>query len=152
MRYRHLEEGEQATLLEWASYIFVTANDGRSVCLHDLIVAIPNGAYLAGDEKQRGAQMGRLLALGLTPGAADVFVMLARGQWHGLFIEMKKRRKDFASAADARRAVSPLQRGFGELAQRMGFRYVVCYGFDEAKHAIESYVDGRDIVLEESVA
>jgi hypothetical protein len=149
---RHLEEAEQAALIEWAAFTRVTDDAGKSIQLGEILFAIPNGAHLAGDDRQRAGQMGRLVAIGFRPGAADLFAMLARGSWHGLFLEMKKPRREFDGPADVRRAVTPAQASFGAIAARMGFRHVVCYGFDEARHELERYIDGRDIVLTEVVA
>lgn len=146
---RHIEEAEQAALVEWAAYVSILDDDRKPVQLCELIIAIPNGAHLAGDDKQRGMQMGRLIAMGVKPGAADLFVPLARGEWHGLFVELKKPRKAFKYPSDLARAVSPAQEAFGELVGRFRFKHAVCYGFDEARNVIERYIDGRDLVLAE---
>lgn len=149
---RHLEEAEQAALVEWAAYVSILDDDRKPVQLCELIIAIPNGAHLAGDDKRRGMQMGRLIDMGVKPGAADLFVPLARGDWHGLFIEMKKPRNAFKYPSDLARAVSPAQQSFGELVGRFGYWHVVCYGFDEARHVIEQYIEGRDVLLSEGAA
>lgn len=137
---KHLEEAEQAAFVEWAQY-------QRSESGQLLIMAIPNGSYLAGDPKQRAFQMARLKKAGLKTGAGDLFVAAARGGWHGLFIEMKKCRDDFRTAAEANAAPTEEQLQFGEMATRAGYRYIVCYGFEEAMAALIAYLDGRDRLL-----
>jgi len=145
---RHLEDAEQQALLQRAAYTTVPVADGSSRPLIDLLIAIPNGAHLAGDEKQRGIQMRRLKAVGLKPGVADLLLALPRGSWHGLWVEMKKRREDFRGVAEIQSAVSDDQRRFGELMTLVGYRHAVCYGFDEAWPVITSYVEGRDMFLQ----
>lgn len=144
----HLEEQEQITLLHWAAFQRIRIPGVREkLPLSEFIIAIPNGAHLAGNEKQRGMQMARLKRLGLKPGASDLLVALARGEWHGLWLEMKRPRHTFDGGAAIARAVREDQRTFGELMQRVGYRHAVAYGFEEAQSIVESYVEGRDVLL-----
>jgi hypothetical protein len=144
---RHLEEAEQVALIQWAQYRRVP--EGQ---LSRFIVAVPNGTYLGGTPGQRAFQMARLKAAGLAPGAGDLLVALARGGWHSLWIEMKKPFAAFRCRAEAISAVSEDQLAFGEAMKLAGSRYLVCYGFEDARHAIENYLDGRDIVMGEGTA
>lgn len=139
---RHLEEDEQALVVQWAA---LKRTEFGLLTRH--LFSIPNGAYLAGSEKKRGAQMGRLQRAGLRVGASDLFVALPRRQWHGLYVEMKKERVAFRSRAEADGAVSDEQRIFGEDMLEAGYLWIVAYGFDEAKHVIEAYVDGREPII-----
>jgi len=134
---RHLEEAEQVAVMQWADYQRAPLGP-----LRRFIVAIPNGAYLAGSPGQRTAQMARLKKAGLRPGAADFFVMIAAGGWHGLWVEMKKRREQFRSAREASSAVSAEQAQFSADATAAGYRHAVCYGFEEAAEQIRSYLEG----------
>ena len=70
-----LEHHEQVAFVQWF----------RLQHPRVLIYAIPNGASLAGDEKQRAILMGRLKAEGLTPGVPDLHIPA----W-SLYIEMKR--------------------------------------------------------------
>ncbi|MEO8466267.1 MAG: hypothetical protein ABI640_13065 [Gammaproteobacteria bacterium] len=138
---RHLEEGEQLAVLQWASLTQVMIDDGPRVRLAELIIAIPNGAHLAGDERQRAMQMARLKRIGLKPGVADLLVTVARGASHGLWIEMKKPRGAFGRAlAKLKAAVSAEQLAFGALQARVGYRHAICYGFEEARAVILGYL------------
>lgn len=135
---RHLEEREQAAVIEWAGYALPGLGVPR-----DCLFAIPNGAHLAGDREQRAKQMGRLKRVGLLPGAADLLLAAARGRRHGLWLEMKKPRECFRSPREAERAVSADQRLFGERQLEQGYAWAVCYGADEAMETIMRYLRGE---------
>lgn len=132
---RHVEDAEQAALLEWARYAFPSFGLGGR-CLF----AIPNGAHLAGDERTRARQMGRLKRLGLVAGAADLFLARASGRYHGLFIEMKKPESSFRSEAEIGRAVSEDQRRFADEVRGEGYAWIACYGAGDAIAAIKAYL------------
>ena len=74
--------------------------------------------------------MNNLKASGLVPGVSDLFLMIPKDGWHGLFIEMKVRGGKLSDS----------QKEFMGLATLMGYQAVVCYGFDEAKDAITNYL------------
>lgn len=97
------------------------------------IVALPNGTYLHGTKGQRSAQAAKLKAEGMKPGASDLFVCVARGGFHGLWIEMKDQGKTYCS-------VTQDQRDHIELMIEMGYAAEWCAGTDEAKSTIEKYM------------
>lgn len=142
-KHKYHEEEEQALVIEWARYARVLV-DGNLRPLERYLLAIPNGAYLGGTARQRSAQMWRLKRVGLRSGAGDLLLTLARGSWFGFFIEMKKRRNQFRYESECARAVSDDQKLFGEHVLEAGYLWMVVYGFDEAKAAIERYLAGRD--------
>lgn len=140
---RRLEESEQAVVVEWAA--LQRMPEPHEGLIGDFLYAIPNGAYLAGSEKQRAAQMARLKRTGLKPGVADLFLAVpcrSRGV-AGFYIEMKKPIEYFRSLAEARAAVSREQQIFGQNALIMGYDWSVCYGADEAIVKIQAYLNGR---------
>lgn len=100
---------------------------------YECLFSIPNGSYLAGNEKQRKIQMNYLKAEGLKPGVSDLFLMVARSGYHGLFIEMKCRDKKKAK-------VSEPQKEHILRAREQGYMAEVCYGFDEAQKLIHRYM------------
>lgn len=53
------------------------------------LFAIPNGAFLQGDAKKRAMRWAILEREGANAGTADLFLSVARGDFHGLYIEMK---------------------------------------------------------------
>lgn len=97
-----------------------------------LLVAIPNGAVLYGSKLQRIKQWQRLKAEGAQKGAADLFLVVARGGFHGLFIEMKTTRKGSRQ--------SPEQREFEAAVTEQGFKYVVPRTFKEFEEEVNSYL------------
>lgn len=119
------EHAEQAVVCEW----FWMQYPALRKCLF----AIPNGAHLAGTVGQRAAKMAKMKKEGFQPGVSDLFLMTARGQYHGLWIEMKRRN---ASPCDT----SEDQHAFLARAHREGYLGVVCKGAEAAQQAIREYL------------
>ena len=71
-----------------------------------------------------------LKAEGVLAGVSDLFLMIPKGEYHGMFIEMKAKTG----------SVSDKQKEFMAAASSMNYLAVVCYGFDEAKNAITKYL------------
>jgi len=86
--------------------------------------AIPNGG------SRHIVTAVNLKAEGVLAGVSDLFLMIPKGEYHGMFIEMK------AKAGK----VSDSQKEFMAAASSMNYLAVVCYGFDEAKTAITKYL------------
>lgn len=89
--------------------------------------AVPNG----GNRNPREAA--RLVGQGVKPGVSDIFLPLARGGHHGLYIEMKRQKKHGPSR------VSKDQASFQYAMIDEGYQAVVCYGAGEAITAIKNY-------------
>lgn len=115
-----LESAEQKSLVRWFGLQYPKLT----------MFAIPNGAHLAGDARQRAIKMTNMKAEGLVPGVSDLFLMLPKGDKGGLFIEMKA----------TKGTVSDAQQDFINEAIAAGYEAKVCFGFDDAKSAIESYL------------
>jgi hypothetical protein len=86
--------------------------------------AIPNGG------SRHIVTAVNLKAEGVLAGVSDLFLMIPKGEYHGMFIEMKAKTG----------SVSDKQKEFMEAASSMNYLAVVCYGFDEAKTAITKYL------------
>lgn len=93
-----------------------------------VIMAVPNGAHLAGSERVRQAKMARMKAEGLTPGVPDLFIPAWR-----LWVEMKRRKAS---------VVSPEQKEMILYLTECGYEAVVARGFDEARAAVERRARG----------
>ena len=128
------EHAEQVAVIQWwAIYAAAHKLDPR------LLMAIPNGAHLAGDTKARSIQMAKLKAAGLRVGAPDLLLAVPdyQTEWsgkvahrHGLFIELKR--------LDGR--LSPDQANFGTLLQSQDYAWVMAKGADAAIAAIWAYL------------
>lgn len=75
----------------------------------------------------------RRRAMGLVAGVSDLILMMPRGRWHGLCIEMK--------TPDGHQ--SDEQRTWQALVERQGYRYVVCRSLESFKITVEDYLAGK---------
>jgi len=110
------EHAEQVATVNW----FRLQHKQFAKCLW----AIPNGGV-----RHIGTAV-KLKAEGGMAGVSDLFLMMPAAKYHGLFIEMKVKGGKLSSS----------QKEFIANAILMGYRAVVCYGFDEAKQAINEYL------------
>lgn len=114
------EDCEQAWLFQWAK-----RNEGQYPELA-LLFAVPNGGH-------RSKRQGALLKLtGVKKGVPDTFLPVPRGEYHGLWVEMKSLSKS------AR--VSPEQRKWIADLKDQGYRAAVCRGFEAARDEILAYL------------
>ena len=88
------------------------------------IVHIPN------EGKRSISYAAKLKRMGLRKGFPDLFVPMARGEYHGLFIEMKY--------GEGR--TSKDQQKWIRLLTREGYLCRICYGFDAAVKEIDQYI------------
>jgi hypothetical protein len=118
------EYAEQCALITWAGLV-----QGRWPELA-LLFHIPNGGAR---DRVTGAQ---LKAAGVKAGVPDLCLPVARHGWHGLFIELK--------VGDNEPSAQQV-RWLDDLAAQ-GYLALVCRGWDEAREALEGYLDdvGRE--------
>lgn len=120
------ESGEQKALFEWWQYY------SRSLGLaQELLYAIPNGA------KRDAVTASRLRAEGVRAGIPDICLAVARGGFHGLYIEMKRQN----TSGSSKGRVSASQKAVQELLQEQGYQCVVCFGAREAVSTICDYLN-----------
>ena len=121
-RVTHEEDGEQMTLMEWASL--------REGMLPELkwLFHIPNGG------KRNPREAGRLKAMGVKSGVSDLFLPVPMGKYHGLWIEMKRQDGGHTSAD---------QKKWIEDMRKNGYKAEVCRGWQEAARVIEQYLTRR---------
>lgn len=122
------EDEEQAALFEWTAW---QMNRWPEL---GLLFHIPNGGL------RNKATAARFKVLGVKAGVPDLFLPVARGEWHGLFIEMKRKLGG---------KLSPLQVDWIEALGRQGYKTVVCFGAEAAESALEDYLCSGDMVNEE---
>ena len=117
-----LECDEQTWLFQWAwSAAALKWPELR------LMYAIPNGG------SRNKAEAARLKGQGVNPGIPDICLPVARGGFHGLYIEMKRRK--YGETSEAQDEKIPLLRA-------QGYRVEVCKGFQAAADVIEEYMGG----------
>ena len=90
-----------------------------------LLFAIPNGGWR---HEAVGAAMKRQ---GVQPGVPDFFLPVARGTFHGLFLEMKRRQGGQLSQA---------QKSWLVALQEQGYRTVVAKGWEDARACLLEYL------------
>jgi len=95
--------------------------------------ATPNGASLSG----RGRAMNKLKGEGFLPGVSDRIIFEPRGNYSCMFLEMKR--------VDGGSGASENQLWFICEVEKRGAFGIVCNGADEAKQAIDDYLNGRTV-------
>ena len=90
-----------------------------------------DGAYYGEDEKSRYRTAAKLKRQGAKKGVPDVFIAVAKGKYHGLYIEMKRIKGG---------AVSEEQKLMLNLLTDNGYACFVAKGADEAFKAVERYL------------
>lgn len=128
----HLEDQEQKALIQWAQ---ITPHPYLPGKIGDYLPAIPNGAHLASPSQGR-----KLKQLGMKPGVSDLFFASPARGVHGLWIEMKRPRESFDYPSKIKEAMSDVQIEWGERMVVAGYAFQFCYGWDEARCAIEEYL------------
>lgn len=112
------EHDEQAALFEWAEWNIANRPE------LEMLYAIPNGGH------RHRATAARLKAEGVKAGVWDVALDVARGDWHGLRIEMKY----------GRNKLQPAQVEWQERYHAHGYKTAVCYSWLEAVKEITEYL------------
>ncbi len=116
------ESQEQQLLFEWAAL-----SAGRWPELA-LMYHIPNGG------SRSKSEAGRFRAEGVKAGVPDICLPVARGGYHGLYIELKRVKGGRVSTA---------QQGWIAALRDQGYYACVCKGWDDAAHVIKAYLEGR---------
>ena len=117
-KYIPTEDEEQSNLILW------TQTQKKYPELN-LFFHIPNGG------KRSKSEAARFQAMGVKPGVPDLFLPVARGGYHGLFIEMKRQKGG---------RVSEHQRKWMEQLERQEYKVELCCGMQEAKEVLEEYL------------
>ena len=115
------ESVEQKTLMQWARFNSAAHPELR------LLYHVPNEglrSYRTGSE---------LKAQGMKAGVPDICLPVARGGYHSLYIELKRRKGG---------KVSEQQQEWLEMLNKAGNKAIVCKGWEEAAEAIVKYLKG----------
>jgi hypothetical protein len=133
------EAAIQSALIEWWNYAH------KGFCLKDsrCLFMVPNGAYLGAGMKTLGSGKSVSLAAirfhqlkrqGFVNGVADLLLIVPRGDYHGLALEMK--------APKGR--VSDDQEQMMAVFQSHGWQAMCAWSFDEGVRAITNYLNRGD--------
>lgn len=120
---REIEGGIQATLMEWAMLM-----ENRWPQLR-LLFHVPNGGARSKSEA------GRMKRQGVKAGVPDLMLPVARGGYHGLFVELKAEKGSLTAE----------QKEWIRSLQEQGYAATVCKGLDEAIWTITNYMQGKKI-------
>jgi hypothetical protein len=113
------EHDEQVALFQWAELM------KHQLPELEMMYAIPNGGM------RNKVVAGKLKAEGVKAGVLDIFLPVARGEYHGLYIEMKKAIGGVVSAE---------QQWWINMLRAQGYCVVVCHGAGAAMVALERYL------------
>ena len=114
------ESAEQMAVMRWASYI---ANRDPRL---KLLFHIPNGG------SRHPAEAARFKAEGVRRGVPDLFLPVAVRPWHGLFIELKRKKGG---------RVSREQREWIDALREQGYFAQVAFGAEDAIDIIIKYLN-----------
>ena len=117
-----LEEIEQEHVFLWASM------EERAYPELAMLYAIPNGG------KRAIKTAIALKAQGVKSGVPDMCLPVARGAYHGLYIELKRQRGG---------TVSEAQKEWITALAEQGYKAVVCRGAEEAIKVIKEYLNNE---------
>ena len=114
------ESQEQTTLFQWAAMMAGKWPEMR------LLHAIPNGG------SRNPIEARHLKEQGVKAGIPDIFLPCARGGWHGLYIEMKRRKGGRVSIEQKKMIIA---------LRDQGYCVEVCEGWEEARDIITAYME-----------
>ena len=125
--YTPTEAQEQTAVFNWAAVMVRRWPELR------LLHHIPNG----GSRNAREAH--NLRMQGVKAGIPDIFLPVARGGWHGLYIEMKRRKGG---------RLSDEQAAMLEALREQGYCAWVCKGANDAIELITEYLNNDNTTMQ----
>lgn len=115
------EDGAQLALMCWCSLNFERYPELK--WLHHS----PNGG------SRHKAEASKFKAMGMKPGFPDLVLLIKRGAFSGLLIELKVKN----------RKASDKQLNWAEHLRANGFGYKLCYGWEDARDCLISYLEWK---------
>ena len=116
------EAQHQATVIKWSQQPSIRSKWPELALLHHIKNEEPNGG---------AKQVAVDKAMGVKKGVPDLCLPVARGQYHGLYIEMKTEKG----------RTSPEQDWWGEKLLAQGYMWEVCHGWQSAVRVLEWYLN-----------
>ena len=120
---KQYEADEQQKLFQWVAFI---RTEHPEV---DLLFHIPNGG------SRNKLEAANLKKQGVRAGVPDLFLPVARGKYHGLFIELKY----------GKNKTTQKQNEWLAKLNEQGYAVAVCYGCNEASKKIIKYLKLGDV-------
>lgn len=117
------EYQEQVALVQWMSYHPI---------VRDYFCKNTN------EGKRTPLQGRQLKQLGLRPGVSDLFIYYPTKTFHGLWLEVKRNKR--YSPSERRTDTWKAQQLFLETVKNVGFAGETCYGFEDGKRIVETYL------------
>jgi len=118
-----LEDQEQKALVKWLNYHPILKD---FYCKND-------------NEGKRTPQQGlQAKLMGLIPGVSDMFIYYPSNGFHGLWLEMKRRKIYTSSERSTPTWIS--QERFQDKVKNVGYAAFFCYGWEHGKEIIEEYL------------
>lgn len=128
------EDTIQKAVMAWARWqpLAPIGIDGK---LSDFMHHSPNGGYRNQGEGKNFKLMGT------KAGFPDLFIFIPKGEYHGLFIELKTPKGKTADGKTRQAGkVSDLQQAVIDRLNAMGYKAVVAYGANNAIDEIKAYL------------
>ena len=85
---------------------------------------------------------------GLLPGASDLFITEPVGEFHGLFLEMKRT----IIKGGKKPVLSKVQKNFAKEVSIRGYAFAVAYGYTDALVKVLDYLESRHYAYKETQA
>lgn len=118
---RHLESNLQQACVHWFRL------QHSDLCLN--LFAVPNGMHTGGNIRQAK----RARAEGMTAGVSDLILLVPRGDYHALCIEMKY--------GKGRQSIH--QTAWQKAVEREGYKYVVIRSIEEFIREVNTYLKSQ---------
>ena len=116
------ESAEQTWIFRWAAVMSASHPELK------LLFHIPNGG------SRNKIEAAKLKAQGVKPGVPDICLPVPNDEYHGLYIELKRRDGGH---------VSENQKAWLSALKACGYKAEICKGADEAVSMIEDYLNIR---------
>ena len=127
------EAYQQQKLFEWAGTVLGAYPELKF--MHH----IPNGGARGSTAKERAIRGAQLKAQGVKKGVPDICLPVKRGEFSGLYIEMKKPSLE-PKREGSKGGVSEEQAEFIYFLEYQGFKCSVCYTWEQAANVISAYL------------
>lgn len=85
----------------------------------------------------------RIKAMGYCAGSPDIMIFCPRGEFHALFIEMKRpeKRDAFNNVWQTKGVMSAEQKHWIATLNTLGYKAVVCFSCDDAIKVVDKYLN-----------